>query len=117
MAIRTPLYLDFPTGAIREFDTGDFVEGSNQISKNEVTESYIISESDSLLEVTSQNATIYLPEAASISGYKFTIKNNSIGEAIIYATEGELIENSNTLILSNSDSCDIFSNGIKWLII
>lgn len=117
MAIRTPLYLNFPTGAIREFDTGDFVEGSNQVSRNEITENYTISVSDGLLEVTTPDTTIYLPAASSITNYKFTIKNNSGSEVIIDANGSELIERSTTLILSNGDSCDIFSNGAKWLIV
>lgn len=92
-----------------------------------VNGSYLLTGSDSVIQVTSITpATITLPSAFDAKDKRYSVKvreggNNTpvlIGSVSIAAQSGEFIDGkANISFLENLQSIDVVSNGVEWVII
>ena len=82
------------------------------------TGTYTLTESDSVVNVTSGTFTITLPSAVSIPGRVYTLKNSGSGTITVDGSTTETIDGSLTVkLLSRFSAITIQSDGANWVIL
>ena len=83
----------------------------------EINSSYTATTSDYVIDVTGGTFTVTLPSAIGIQGRLLIIKNNGGGAVTVQPISGQTLDDKPYLILSETNSIQIASNGSSWVII
>jgi hypothetical protein len=85
-----------------------------------VTANYTVNgSSDFAVDVTANSIDVTLPNALSVAGRMFVIKNSGSGVATIKTTSAQTVDGaaSGTITLNQYQSITVMSNGANWIII
>ncbi|HEY9704256.1 MAG TPA: hypothetical protein V6C58_17525, partial [Allocoleopsis sp.] len=81
------------------------------------TANYILTNTDNLVRFDGANLTATLPDATTLSGYEFEIKNVNATNLTINTTSSQLIDANLTVTLTQYEVLKIVSNGTNWDVI
>lgn len=88
------------------------------LSYTSATSTYVVQQTDFVIDCTSGTFTVTLPTAAGIVGKQYCIKNSGTGVITVDANGSETIDSSLTFILSvQYESIWIVSDGANWKVI
>jgi len=83
----------------------------------QVSATYTILPSDSLVIATANTFTVTLPTAVGVTGKSYTIKNSGVGTLTLDGSGAEAIDGVLTQVLTQFDCIVVVSNGVGWVII
>ena len=118
------------TGTTSQFNTaltdGDFatLAGTETLTNKVIvrklstkTANYTITNADSFVRFDGTNLTATLPDATTLSGYEFEIKNVNSTSLTVNTTSSQLIDANLTVILTQYEALKVVSNGTSWDVI
>lgn len=82
-----------------------------------INSTYTATTDDYLIDVSGGTFNVELPSAVGIQGRLLVVKNNGGGAATVYPISGQTIDDKPYLILSETNSVQLASNGTNWIII
>ncbi|NBP66057.1 MAG: hypothetical protein EBU66_15520, partial [Bacteroidetes bacterium] len=82
-----------------------------------ISSTYTATTSDYLIDVTGGTFNVQLPSAIGIQGRLLVIKNNGGGATTVFPISGQTIDDKPLLILSETNSVQLSSNGSNWVIL
>jgi hypothetical protein len=78
---------------------------------------YTATTDDYLIDVSGGTFSVQLPSAVGIQGRLLVVKNNGGGAATVQPILGQTIDDKPYLILSETNSVQLASNGLDWIIL
>jgi hypothetical protein len=82
-----------------------------------INSTYTATTDDYLIDVTGGTFNVQLQSAVGIQGRLLVVKNNGGGAVTVYPTSGQTIDDKPYLILSETNSIQLASNGTNWVIL
>lgn len=118
------------TGTTTQFNTaltdGDFttLAGTETLTNKVIvrklstkTGNYTLTNADGFVRFNGTNLTATLPDATTLSGYEFEIKNVNATNLTVDTTSAQLIDANLTVTLTQYEALKIVSNGTSWDVI
>jgi hypothetical protein len=81
-----------------------------------INSSYTAVTSDYMIDITGGTFNVQLPTAVGVQGKLLAVKNNGGGAVTVFPFGSEKIDDKNFLILSETNSVQLISNGNQWII-
>jgi len=82
-----------------------------------VNSTYTATTSDYMIDVSGGTFNVYLPTSVGIQGKLYAIKNNGGGAVTVYPFGSEKLDDKSFLILSETNSVQLVSNGSQFVIL
>jgi len=82
-----------------------------------INSSYTAVTSDYMIDITGGTFNVQLPTAVGIQGKLLSVKNNGGGAVTVLPFGSEKLDDKNFLILSETNSVQLVSNGNQWIIL
>jgi len=80
-----------------------------------INSTYSATTEDYMIDVTGGTFTVYLPSAVGIQGRLLVVKNNGGGAVTVQPTLGQNIDDKTFIILGETNSIQLISNGSNWV--
>ena len=82
-----------------------------------INSTYSATTQDYIIDVTGGTFTVYLPSAVGIQGRLLVVKNNGGGAVTVQPTSGQNIDDKPFVILGETNTIQLVSNGSNWIVI
>jgi hypothetical protein len=82
-----------------------------------INSTYSATTQDYMIDVTGGTFTVYLPSAVGIQGRLLVVKNNGGGAVTVQPTSGQNIDDKPFVILGETNTIQLASNGSNWVAI
>ena len=82
-----------------------------------INSTYSATTQDYMIDVTGGTFTVYLPSAVGIQGRLLVVKNNGGGAVTVQPTLGQYIDGKPFVILGETNTIQLASNGSEWVAI